>query len=219
MTIGVIGTTIAPWMQFYQQAAVVDKGLTAEEYRLTRLDTYLGMITTNVVAFFIIVACGATLFVHGIEIRDAKDAAVALAPLAGRYASLLFAVGLLNAAIFSVVIIPLSTAYAVCEAFGWEAGLNRTVRDAPAFFGIFAVILGAAGLVVLIPELPLVRVMLLSQILNGILLPFVLIFLILLTNDTRLMGAYRNSWVFNAIASVTVIVMIVLTAALIRLGL
>ncbi len=219
MTIGVIGTTIAPWMQFYQQAAVVDKGLTAEEYRLTRLDTYLGMITTNVVAFFIIVACGATLFVHGIEIRDAKDAAVALAPLAGRYASLLFAVGLLNAAIFSVAIIPLSTAYAVCEAFGWEAGLNRTVRDAPAFFGIFAVMLGAAGLVVLIPELPLVRVMLLSQILNGILLPFVLIFLILLTNDTRLMGAYRNSWVFNAIASVTVIVMIVLTAALIRLGL
>jgi len=219
MTIGVIGTTIAPWMQFYQQAAVVDKGLTAEEYRLTRLDTYLGMITTNVVAFFIIVACGATLFVHGIEIRDAKDAAVALAPLAGRYASLLFAVGLLNAAIFSVVIIPLSTAYAVCEAFGWEAGLNRTVRDAPAFFGIFAVMLGAAGLVVLIPELPLVRVMLLSQILNGILLPFVLIFLILLTNDTRLMGAYRNSWVFNAIASVTVIVMVVLTAALIRLGL
>ncbi len=219
MTIGVIGTTIAPWMQFYQQAAVVDKGLTAEEYRLTRLDTYLGMITTNVVAFFIIVACGATLFVHGIEIRDAKDAAVALAPLAGRYASLLFAVGLLNAAIFSVVIIPLSTAYAVCEAFGWEAGLNRTVRDAPAFFGIFAVMLGAAGLVVLIPELPLVRVMLLSQILNGILLPFVLVFLILLTNDTRLMGAYRNSWVFNAIASVTVIVMIVLTAALIRLGL
>ena len=219
MTIGVIGTTIAPWMQFYQQAAVVDKGLTAEEYRLTRLDTYLGMITTNVVAFFIIVACGATLFVHGIEIRDAKDAAVALAPLAGRYASLLFAVGLLNAAIFSVVIIPLSTAYAVCEAFGWEAGLNRTVRDAPAFFGIFAVMLGAAGLVVLIPELPLVRVMLLSQILNGILLPFVLVFLILLTNDTRLMGAYRNSWVFNAIASVTVIVMVVLTAALIRLGL
>jgi len=219
MTIGVIGTTIAPWMQFYQQAAVVDKGLTAEEYRLTRLDTYLGMITTNVVAFFIIVACGATLFVHGIEIRDAKDAAVALAPLAGRYASLLFAVGLLNAAIFSVAIIPLSTAYAVCEAFGWEAGLNRTVRDAPAFFGIFAVMLGAAGLVVLIPELPLVRVMLLSQILNGILLPFVLIFLILLTNDTRLMGAYRNSWVFNAIASVTVIVMVVLTAALIRLGL
>ena len=219
MTIGVIGTTIAPWMQFYQQAAVVDKGLTAEEYRLTRLDTYLGMITTNVVAFFIIVACGATLFVHGIEIRDAKDAAVALAPLAGRYASLLFAVGLLNAAIFSVAIILLSTAYAVCEAFGWEAGLNRTVRDAPAFFGIFAVMLGAAGLVVLIPELPLVRVMLLSQILNGILLPFVLIFLILLTNDTRLMGAYRNSWVFNAIASVTVIVMVVLTAALIRLGL
>lgn len=219
MTIGVIGTTIAPWMQFYQQAAVVDKGLTAEEYRYTRLDTYLGMITTNLVAFFIIVACGATLFVHGIEIRDAKDAALALAPLAGPYASGLFALGLLNAAIFSVTIIPLSTAYAVCEAFGWEAGLDRTPRDAPAFFGIFAVILGAAGLVVLIPELPLVRVMLLSQVLNGVLLPLVLIFLIVLTNDARLMGEYRNSWIFNAIASVTVLVMVVLTVALIRLGL
>src|SRR5207247_9222112 len=131
----------------------------------------------------------------------------------------LVAVGLRNVAFVAVAVTRLSAAYAVFEAFGWEAGLNRTVRAAPAFFGIFAVMLGAAGLVVLIPELPLVRVMLLSQILNGILLPFVLIFLILLTNDTRLMGAYRNSWVFNAIASVTVIVMVVLTAALIRLGL
>lgn len=219
LTIGVVGTTIAPWMQFYQQAAVVDKGLTAREYRYTRLDTYLGMISTNVVSFFIVVACGATLFVHGVEIRDAKDAALALAPLAGRYASILFAVGLLNAAIFSVAIIPLSTAYAVCEAFGWEAGLDRSLRDAPAFFGFFAAILLAAGLFLLIPGLPLVRVMLLSQILNGILLPFILVFLIILANDSRLMGAYRNSPAFNAIASVTVVVMIGLTLALIRFAL
>ncbi len=219
LTIGVVGTTIAPWMQFYQQAAVVDKGLTAREYRYTRLDTYLGMISTNVVSFFIVVACGATLFVHGVEIRDAKDAALALAPLAGRYASILFAVGLLNAAIFSVAIIPLSTAYAVCEAFGWEAGLDRSLRDAPAFFGFFAAILLAAGLFLLIPGLPLVRVMLLSQILNGILLPFILVFLIILANDSRLMGAYRNSPAFNAIASVTVVVMIGLTLALLRFAL
>lgn len=219
MSIGVVGTTIAPWMQFYQQAAVVDKGLTAEEYRYTRLDTYLGMVMTNVVAFFIVVACGATLFVHGVEIRDAKDAALALAPLAGRYASVLFAVGLLNAAIFSVAIIPLSTAYAVCEAFGWEAGLDRSIRDAPVFFGIFGAMVITAGLFVLIPGLPLVRVMLLSQILNGILLPFILVFLLVLTNDARLMGSYRNSPAFNVIASVTVAVMVGLALTLLRLAL
>lgn len=214
-TIGVVGTTIAPWMQFYQQAAVVDKRLTAEEYPQARLDTYFGMITTNVVAFFIVVACAAALFAHGVEIRDAKDAALALAPLAGRYASVLFAVGLLNAAVFSVAIIPLSTAYAVCEAFGWEAGLDRTFREAPAFFGLFTGILVASALVILIPSLPLVPVMLLSQVLNGILLPFVLIFLILLANDRDLMGPYRNSPAFNVIALVTVVAMIGLTILLV----
>jgi len=219
MSIGVVGTTIAPWMQFYQQAAVVDKGLTADEYRYTRLDTYLGMITTNVIAFFIVVACGATLFVHGVEIRDARDAALALAPLAGRYASILFALGLLNAAVFSVAIIPLSTAYAVCEAFGWEAGLDRSVRDAPVFFGIFGTMVVASGLFVLIPGLPLVRVMLLSQILNGILLPFILVFLLVLANDAHLMGAYRNSPWFNGVAVVTVAVMIGLGLLLLRLSL
>ncbi len=218
MSIGVVGTTIAPWMQFYQQAAVVDKGLTADEYRYTRLDTYVGMVTTNVVAFFIVVACGATLFVHGVEIQDAKDAALALAPLAGRYASVLFAVGLLNAAIFSVAIIPLSTAYAVCEAFGWEAGLDRSMRDAPVFFGIFGAMVVTAGLFVLIPGLPLVRVMLLSQILNGILLPFILVFLLVLTNDARLMGSHRNSPAFNVIASVTVAVMVGLALTLLKLS-
>jgi Mn2+/Fe2+ NRAMP family transporter len=214
MTIGVVGTTIAPWMQFYQQSAVVDKGLTATDYPGTKLDTYLGMLTTNVVAFFIVVACGATLFVHGVPIRDASDAAQALAPLAGRYASVLFAVGLLNAAVFSVAIIPLSTAYAVCEAFGWEAGLDRSFRDAPVFFGLFTGILLASGLVILVPRLPLVPVMVASQVLNGILLPFILIFLVLLTNDGHLMGRHRNSPGFNVIAVTTIVAMIALSLLL-----
>lgn len=214
MTIGLVGTTIAPWMQFYQQAAVVDKGIRAEEYRYARLDTYLGAISTNVVSFFIVVACGATLFVHGISIHDAKDAAIALAPLAGRYASGLFAIGLLNAAVFSVAIIPLSTAYAVCEAFGWEAGLNRTLREAPIFVALYTALIAVAALVILLPGIPLIRVMYLSQVLNGMLLPVILIFLILLTNDRRIMGPYRNSAAFNIISGITVITMVVLTVLL-----
>lgn len=214
MTIGVVGTTIAPWMQFYQQAAVVDKGIRADDYRFARLDTYLGAISTNVVAFFIVVACGATLFVHGVAIHDAKDAAVALAPLAGRYASLLFAVGLLNAAIFSVAIIPLSTAYAVCEAFGWEAGLDRNFREAPVFVGLYTGLIAVSALVILIPEIPLIPVMFLSQVLNGMLLPIVLIFLIILANDSQIMGAHKNSAVINLVSWVTVVLMILLTLLL-----
>ena len=214
ITIGVVGTTIAPWMQFYQQAAVVDKGIRVEDYGYARLDTYLGAISTNVVAFFIVVACGATLFVHGVAIHDAKDAAVALAPLAGRYAAVLFAVGLLNAAIFSVAIIPLSTAYAVCEAFGWEAGLDRSFQDAPVFVGLYTALIAAAALVILLPSIPLLRVMFLSQVLNGMLLPVILIFLIILTNDPQIMGSHRNSPAFNVVSAVTVVTMIVLTLLL-----
>lgn len=214
MTIGVVGTTIAPWMQFYQQAAVVDKGIRVEEYGYARLDTYIGVVSTNLVAFFIVVACGATLFVHGVAVRDAKDAAVALAPLAGRYASGLFAVGLLNAAIFSVAIIPLSTAYAVCEAFGWEAGLDRSFREAPIFVGLFTGLIVASGLVILLPGIPLIPVMFVSQVFNGMLLPVVLIFLIILTNDRQIMGAFRNSAAFNVVSGITVLAMILLTVLL-----
>lgn len=214
MTIGVVGTTIAPWMQFYQQAAVVDKGIRVEEYGYARLDTYIGVVSTNLVAFFIVVACGATLFVHGVAVRDAKDAAVALTPLAGRYASGLFAVGLLNAAIFSVAIIPLSTAYAVCEAFGWEAGLDRSFREAPIFVGLFTGLIVASGLVILLPGIPLIPVMFVSQVFNGMLLPVVLIFLIILTNDRQIMGAFRNSAAFNVVSGITVLAMILLTVLL-----
>ena len=214
LVIGLIGTTIAPWMQFYQQAAVVDKGIGARDYADARLDTFLGVISLNVVAFFIVVACGATLFARGVEVRDAADAAVALAPLAGPYAAGLFAIGLLNAGLFSVAIIPLSTAYAVCEAFGWEAGLNRTAREAPVFVGLFTALIIASALVILIPGIPLIPVMLLSQVLNGMLLPFVLVFLILLTGDREIMGQHRNSRVFSVFAWVLVVVLAGLSALL-----
>lgn len=215
MVIGVVGTTIAPWMQFYQQSAVVDKGIRVEELSYTRIDTYLGALSTNVVAFFIVVACAATLFIHQVTINNAQDAAVALAPLAGKYASLLFALGLLNGALFSVAIIPLSTAYAVCEAFGWEAGMNRNFREAPVFVGLYAGLIITAALVILFPGIPLVPVMFFSQVLNGILLPVVLIFMLLLINDERIVGPYRNSAILNAVAWITVIAMIILSLLLV----
>lgn len=214
LVVGLVGTTVAPWMQFYQQAAVVDKGIGEKDYAYARLDTYLGVISLNAVAFFIVVACGATLFVHGVRIQDAKDAAVALAPLAGRYASTLFAIGLLNAAVFSVAIIPLSTAYTVCEAFGWEAGLDRTVREAPIFVGLYTGMIILSALVILVPGIPLIPVMLLSQVLNGILLPFVLIFIVLLINDRQVMGEYRNSKTLNIVSGLTILVIMVLTSLL-----
>ena len=215
MVIGVVGTTIAPWMQFYQQSAVVDKGIGVGDLRYTRIDTYLGALSTNVVAFFIVVACAATLYTRHVPIENAQDAAVALAPLAGNYASLLFALGLLNGALFSVAIIPLSTAYAVCEAFGWEAGMNRSFREAPVFVGLYAVLIIAAALLILFPGIPLVPVMFLSQVLNGVLLPVVLLFMLLLINDERIVGPHRNSAAFNAIAWLTVAAMIILSVLLV----
>jgi len=214
LLIALIGTTIAPWMQFYQQAAVVDKGLTAEDLRLERWDVILGAFVTALVAGSIIIATAATLFPHGIQVQRAEDAARALAPLAGTYASLLFALGLLNAAIFSVAIIPLSSAYAICEAFGWEAGLDRTVAEAPVFYGLFLAVLVTSALVVLWPGLPLVRVMVASQALNGILLPAVLVIMLRLVNDRRLMGRKVNSSGANAVAVATSAILILLTLVL-----
>lgn len=199
LMIGLIGTTVAPWMQFYQQAAIVDKGIGVRDLRYARWDTYLGVISLNVVAFFIVVACGATLFVHGATVATAADAAVALRPLAGQYAAGLFALGLLNASVFSVAIIPLSTAYAVCEAFGWEAGLDRSPREAPVFVGLFTSMIVVSAVVILLPGVPLIPVMLLSQVLNGVLLPVVLVFLILLTSDREIMGRHRNSAAFTTV--------------------
>jgi Mn2+/Fe2+ NRAMP family transporter len=215
MLIGLVGTTIAPWMQFYLQSSIVEKGIRKDDYWISRWDVIVGCISTDVVAFFIIVACAATLFVHGITIHDAADAARSLEPLAGRYASALFAFGLLNASLFSAAILPLATVYYVCEAFGWETGIDKKWHEAKAFYGMYAalVILGAG--VVLWPNFPLVTVMFFSQVVNGILLPFVLVFVLILINRKELMGEFVNGPVFNVIAWGTSIVMIALTLALV----
>jgi Mn2+/Fe2+ NRAMP family transporter len=217
MLIGVVGTTIAPWMQFYLQSAVVEKGIRVKNYIHSRLDVIIGCIVTDVVAFFIIVACAATIYVSGQgEIRTAGDAALALRPLAGRAASWLFAFGLCNASLFSASILPLATAYYVCEGLGVEAGINKRVREAPAFYSLYTglILIGALAVMVL-SENKQVPIILLSQVVNGILLPFVLIFMLRLINRGDLMGAYRNSRLFNTIAWVTCVLMIVLTLALV----
>jgi Mn2+/Fe2+ NRAMP family transporter len=217
MLIGMVGTTIAPWMQFYLQSAVVEKRIPMEDYGLCRVDVVVGCFVTDIVALSIIVACGATLFVEGIHINDAKDAALALAPLAGKYASSLFAIGLANASLFSASILPLATAYSVCEGMGWESGIDKDFRTAPHFFWLYTTIIALGALCVLYPAAPLILIMLFSQVANGILLPFVLLFMLRLINDRDLMGEHVNSKAFNGIAWTTAVVMIVLTVALVLL--
>src|ERR1700730_16407490 len=212
MVIALVGTTIAPWMQFYLQASIVEKGITMRQYRASRWDVILGCLFTDIVAWFIIVACAATLYASGHHtVTDAADAAQALRPLAGEYAYLLFAAGLFNASIFAASILPISTAYAVCEGLGFESGLDKKFHEAPVFYWLYTLLIIAGAGVLLIPHLPLVNVLVLSQVVNGILLPFVLIFMLLLTNDKELMGDYTNSRGFNVVAWTTVVVMIVLT--------
>ena len=218
MLIGLVGTTIAPWMQFYQQAAVVEKRIDVDELRYTRIDVVLGCIVTDVVAFSIVMACAATLHRQGIAIQTADQAAMALAPLAGKYASLLFAFGLFNASVFAAAILPLSTAYFVTESAGWESGLDRKWGEAKQFYWLFTGIVAVGAAVVLIPRLPLIRIMLVSQIVNGMLLPFVLIYMLRLANDEKLMGVHRNGRWFNLIAWTTTLVMISLTTYLVATG-
>ncbi len=215
MLIGVVGTTIAPWMQFYLQSAVVEKGVKVEQYNASRWDVVVGCLMTDVVAFFIIVACGATLFPHGIKINDAADAAKALEPLAGKYASALFAIGLANASLFAASILPLATSYYVCEGMGWESGINHDFKTAPQFMWLYTALIIIGALIILIPNAPLVAIMLISQVVNGVMLPFVLIFMLLLINDRTLMGEHVNSKVYNVISWTTVIIMVVLTLALV----
>ncbi|HEX8043042.1 Nramp family divalent metal transporter [Candidatus Deferrimicrobium sp.] len=215
MLIGLVGTTIAPWMQFYLQSAVVEKNVQVEDYKYCRTDVVVGCIMTDVVALFIIVACGATLFANGVRIEGAKDAALALTPLAGKYASTLFAIGLANASLFAASILPLSTAYCVCEGMGWESGIDKDFRTAPQFFWLYTGLIFLGGTLVLYPRAPLMMIMYLSQVINGVLLPFVLIFMLKLINDGELMGEHVNSKAFNGIAWTTTVVMIVLTALLV----
>jgi Mn2+/Fe2+ NRAMP family transporter len=211
MMIGVVGTTIAPWMQFYQQSAVVEKGITIDQYRFSRLDVIVGCFMAIIVAFFIVVACASTIHLKGLRIDTASDAALALQPLVGRHASLLFAFGLFNASIFAACILPLSTAFYICEGMGWESGIDKDFRKAPQFFWLFTAIIILSAAFILIPSAPLITIMFVSQVVNGVVLPFVLIFMLVLINDGRLMGRYVNGPLFNLIAWITVLVMIILS--------
>lgn len=205
MFVATVGTTIAPWMQFLLQSTVVDKGVTVGDYSLQRFDAVLGTILSNTISFFIIVATAATLFKQSIAIETAGDAARALAPIAGPYASLLFAVGLMGASLIGACVLPITTAFSVTEAFGWENGLDRDFRDAPIFYGLIAFLVAGAALVVLVPGLPLIQLLLVTSAINGLLLPVELFFIMRLINDKELMGRYTNGRVFNLIAWATTI--------------
>jgi Mn2+/Fe2+ NRAMP family transporter len=213
MAIGVIGTTIAPWMQFYLQSSIVEKGIRVKDYAASRLDVIVGSLFTDIVAWFIIVACAATLFVHGMgAIQVASDAAEAMRPLAGDYAFLLFAFGLFNASLFAASILPLSTAYTVCEGLGLESGVDKRFKEAPFFYWLYTLlILGGALTVLLLPDAQLINVAILSQVLNGVLLPVVIILMLMLINRADLMGEHKNSRLWNVIAWGTSIIVIGLT--------
>jgi len=219
MIIAIIGTTISPWMQFYIQAAIVEKGVREKQYAASRIDVISGALVTDIIAFFIVVACAATIYVHNvhlpaasqIQVNDVGDVAVALKPLAGRFASLLFAIGLLNAALFTASILPLSTAYYVCEAFGFERGIDRRFADAKVFYGLYLAFIVIGAGVVIIPNAPLLAIIFYSQVLNGVLLPVVLVLMLLLINNKTLMGSWTNGLGFNIIAWTTVAIVSILT--------
>lgn len=217
--LALVGSTVAPWQFFYLQAAVVEKGVPRDRYWETRADVLVGSITCMLIVFFIIVCCAATLHTAGhTEIRDAAQAAEALRPLAGPYASALFALGLLNASLFAASLLPLSTAFVICEGLGVEAGVDKGFREAPIFYWLYTALIVAGAGLILLPRTPLVRIMVLSQVVNAFLLPVVLIFMLVLVNRRELMGEWRNSWGFNAVAWTTAAVVILLTLTLLYMG-
>jgi Mn2+/Fe2+ NRAMP family transporter len=211
----IIGTTIAPWMQFYQQSSIVDKGIKVEDYGFEKVDVLVGSIFAVLVAAFIMIACAATLFKTGVRVDGAKDAALALGPLAGENATILFALGLLNASLFSAAILPLSTAYTVCEAFGWESSISHDWKDAPMFFGIYTALIVLGAAIILLPIKSLIDAMMISQTFNGVLLPVILVTMLTLINNKRIMGKYVNGKIFNILAWITVIILILLAAILV----
>lgn len=213
--IALIGTTITPWGQFFIQSYVVDKGLEIKNYKAEKAEVYLGAFITNIVSFFIIIGTAATLYKYGIRIVDAKDAAIALRPLAGELAQMLFAFGLFCASMLGAFILPTATAYAVCEAFGWESGFNTTWKNGKLFYGIILASIIIPAAIILIPQIPLIKIMVLSQDLNGILLPFILIFVMKLINDKRVMGEFTNKPLGNIIAWITIIGIIAATLVLV----
>ncbi|HTU49422.1 MAG TPA: Nramp family divalent metal transporter, partial [Acidobacteriaceae bacterium] len=215
MTVAVIGTTIAPWMQFYLQSSVVEKGVNERQLTPSRWDVIVGCLFTDIVAWFIVVACAATLYVHGMgAIQVPSDAAEAMKPLAGQYAFILFAAGLFNASLFAASILPLSTAYTVCEGMGFESGLDKSFSEAPAFYWLYTLLIGAGAGLVLLPHFPLVKVIIDSQVLNGVLLPIVMILMLVLINKPELMGKHTNNHWFNVIAWGTAVIVIGLSLAM-----
>jgi len=218
MVLGIIGTTIAPWMQFYMQSSVIEKGLKIKDYKYTIWDIVIGCTATVVVAFFIMVACASTLHVNGVKINEAKDAALALEPLAGAFASHVFAFGLFIASIFSATILPLASAFYVCEAFGFETGIDKRWEEAPEFYTLYTSILLIAMAIILIPNAPLIKITLWSQIINGLLLPVVLICMMILVNKKKIMGEYINSRWQNMIGWTAVVILIILSALLLLIS-
>jgi Mn2+/Fe2+ NRAMP family transporter len=219
VVIALVGTTIAPWMQFYMQSSVIEKGLKMKNYKFTVIDIVVGCLVTVIVAFFIMVACGSTLYPNGIEITVAKDAALSLEPLAGRLASQVFSFGLFVASVFSATILPLATAFYICEAFGFEAGIDKSWDEAKEFYTLYTGILVISAIIILIPNAPLIDISIWSQVLNGILLPVVLISMILLINNKKIMGNYINKPVQNIIGWSAVGILIALSVALLVLPL
>ena len=216
MAMGVVGTTIAPWMQFYLQSSIVEKGISVKDYAASRLDVIVGCFFTDLVAWFIVVACAATLFVHGMgAITVAADAAEAMRPLAGDYAFLLFSFGLFNASLFAASILPLSTAYTVCEGLGVEAGVDKNFKEAPFFYWLYTLLIaGGAVTVLLMPDAQLIKFAIYSQVLNGVLLPVVIILMLMLINRKDLMGEHRNSPLWNVIAWATSAIVIIMTGVM-----
>ena len=216
MAVGIVGTTIAPWMQFYLQSAVVEKQGDVSQYAKIRLDVVVGSVMATVVAFFIVVACAATLHQNGVRtIGSAAEAAAALAPLAGKYATALFVFGLVNASLFAASILPLATAYSVCEGLGLEAGVSKKFGEAPEFYWLYTAIIVLGAGAILMPGVPLLPIILVSQILNGILLPVVLYFMVALVNREEIMGRFRNRVHHNVVAWSTIVVLSLLSIALV----
>ncbi len=215
MVIGLVGTTIAPWMMFYIQSSVVEKGISLKNLKYSKLDAVFGAIVVNIVAFFIVLACAATIYTNGIQVNNVADVSNALVPLAGNYASILFAFGFLNASLFAASILPLSTAYYVCESLGFEAGVSKGFREAPVFHGLYLGLIILAVIIIMLPNVPLLSILYLSQVANGLLLPFVLILMLLIINDKRVMGEYVNSKLFNLISIMTAVVVMGLSVILV----
>jgi len=216
--VGTVGTTITPWGQTFIQSYVVDKGLREDDLRASRVDVFFGTLLTNTIAFFIVVACAATLYQTGTKITSAADAAVALEPIAGEAAAAVFAIGLLGAAFLGLGVVPLSSAYAACEAFGWETGVDWNWREAPAFYGLLAFFIGFAALFVMIPGLPLITVMFMAQVLNALLLPFILVFVMLLASDRKLMGPLVSGRILVAIGWISTALLVLLSLILLVTG-